>query len=136
MNTTPTVVSLSYELGAIGYEEARPDRAVVIGSGTGDLYWFNPWNMSFIKNQTIEQWAYNCVVQRFHLHRNRWHSPSLRLQRSIASVREQQDLSEFQPSSQVSIYEQQSNSHGHHTRQCIGHCSRHDFSHTVHCSGE
>ena len=53
MNTTPTVVSLSYELGAIGYEEARPDRAVVIGSGTGDLYWFNPWNMSFIKNQTI-----------------------------------------------------------------------------------
>ena len=52
-NTTPTVVQLSYALGAIGYDEARPDRAVAIGSGTGDLYWFNPWNMSFIKNQTI-----------------------------------------------------------------------------------
>ena len=52
-NTTPTVVSFSYALGAIGYDEARPDRAVAIGSGTGDLYWFNPWNMSFIQSQTI-----------------------------------------------------------------------------------
>ena len=53
MNTTPTVVALSFTLAAIGYDEARPDRAVVIGWDTGDLYWFNPWNMSFIKNQTI-----------------------------------------------------------------------------------
>ena len=53
MNTTPTVVQLSYTLAAIGYDEARPDRAVAIGWDTGDLYWFNPWNMSFIKNQTI-----------------------------------------------------------------------------------
>ena len=52
-NTTPTVVQLSYTLGAIGYDEARPDRAVVIGWDTGDLYWFNPWNMSFIQSQTI-----------------------------------------------------------------------------------
>ena len=53
MNTTPTVVQLSYTLAAIGYDEARPDRAVAIGWDSGDLYWFNPWNMSFIKNQTI-----------------------------------------------------------------------------------
>ena len=53
MNTTPTVVQLSYTLGAIGYDEARPDRAVAIGWDTGDLYWFNPWTMSSIQNQTI-----------------------------------------------------------------------------------
>ena len=52
-NTTPTVVHLSYTLGAIGYDEARPDRAVAIGWDTGNLYWFNPWNMRSIKNQTI-----------------------------------------------------------------------------------
>ena len=54
-NTTPTVVQLSYTLGAIGYDEARPARAVAIGWDTGDLYWFNPWNMSSIKNQTINE---------------------------------------------------------------------------------
>ena len=53
MNTTPTVVQLSYTLGAIGYDDSKPDRAVAIGWDTGDLYWFNPWNMSSIKNQTI-----------------------------------------------------------------------------------
>ena len=52
-NTTPTVVQLSYTLGAIGYDETRPDRAVVIGWDSGDLYWFNPWNMSYIQHQTI-----------------------------------------------------------------------------------
>ena len=52
-NVTPTVVQLNYTLGAIGYDEARPDRAVIIGRDSGDLYWFNPWNMTFIKNQTI-----------------------------------------------------------------------------------
>ena len=52
-HTTPTVVQLSYTLGAIGYDDTRPDRAVVIGWDTGDLYWFNPWNMSTVKNQTI-----------------------------------------------------------------------------------
>ena len=53
MNTTPTVVQLSFEPAAMGYDEARPDRAVAIGRDSGDLYWFNPWNMSSIKNQTI-----------------------------------------------------------------------------------
>ena len=52
-NTTPTVVQLSYTVGAIGYDEARPDRAVAVGWDSGDLYWFNPWNMNSIKNQTI-----------------------------------------------------------------------------------
>ena len=53
MNTTPTVVQLSYEPAAMVYDEARADRAVAIGRDPGNLYWFNPWNMSFIKNQTI-----------------------------------------------------------------------------------
>ena len=53
MNTTPTVVQLSFTLASIGYDEARPDRAVAIGWSTENLYWFNPWNMSSIKNQTI-----------------------------------------------------------------------------------
>ena len=52
-NTTPTVVPLSKELITLGYDEVRPDRAVAIGWNTGDLYWFNPINMSHIKNQTI-----------------------------------------------------------------------------------
>ena len=52
-NATPITVSLSFAPSAFGYDETRPHRAVAIGRSSGDLYWFNPWNMSFIQNQTI-----------------------------------------------------------------------------------
>ena len=52
-NTTPIQVPLSFEATAFGYDEANPNEAVVIGVGSGNLYWFNPIDMSFIQNQAV-----------------------------------------------------------------------------------
>ena len=52
-SATPVVVSLSFSPTTFGYDEANLSEAVVIGAYSGDLYWFNPIDMIFLRNQTI-----------------------------------------------------------------------------------
>ena len=52
-NATPFVVPLSSTPSTFGYDEANPNEAVVIAGYAGDLYWFNPIDMSFLRSQTI-----------------------------------------------------------------------------------
>ena len=52
-NATPIVVPLSFTPSTFGYDEANPNEAVVIAGYAGDLYWFNPIDMSFLRSQTI-----------------------------------------------------------------------------------
>ena len=53
-NTTPVVVPLSFAPGAFGYDETEPSEAVVMGLNSGDLYWFNPIDMTSLRNQTSD----------------------------------------------------------------------------------
>ena len=52
-NATPKVISLSFQVGGLGYDETKPNEAVVIGVESGYLHWFNPINMTSLRNQTI-----------------------------------------------------------------------------------
>ena len=53
-NAIPVVVPLSFNPGTFGYDEANPSEAVVIGGFSGDLYWFNPIDMTSLRNKTID----------------------------------------------------------------------------------
>ncbi len=53
-NATPTVMNLTFQPGAMGYDEANPDEAAVAGYGASILYWFNPATMTFLRNSTID----------------------------------------------------------------------------------
>ena len=53
-SAAPTEVPLSFEAAAFGYDEANPNEAVVIGVNSGNLYWFNPIDMTFLRSQTID----------------------------------------------------------------------------------
>ena len=52
-NATPVVVPLAFQAGAFGYDDTKPNEAVVIGASSGNLYWFNPFNLIFLRNGTI-----------------------------------------------------------------------------------
>jgi hypothetical protein len=49
----PETINLTFSPGAFGYEENQPDEAMVIGMGTGDLYWFDPFNLTFIRSGSV-----------------------------------------------------------------------------------
>lgn len=52
-NAVPIVMNLTFQPGALGYDEARPYEAAVAGWGVPILYWFNPFTMTFIQNFLI-----------------------------------------------------------------------------------
>jgi hypothetical protein len=53
-NATPTIMNLTFQPGAMGYDQANPDEAAVAGYGASILYWFNPATMTFLRNSTID----------------------------------------------------------------------------------
>jgi hypothetical protein len=52
-NATPTVMNLTFQGGAIGYDPANPNEAAVAGFDQPYLYWFNPVTMTFLRNYSI-----------------------------------------------------------------------------------
>jgi hypothetical protein len=52
-NTLPTMINLTFQPSALGYDESKPNELAVIGYSTGYLYWFNPINMTFIRNSSL-----------------------------------------------------------------------------------
>ena len=52
--STPFVVTLSFDPGSFGYDEANPNEAVVLGGSSGQLYWFSPIDMTSLRNQTSD----------------------------------------------------------------------------------
>ena len=52
-SVTPKKINLTFTPYAFGYDVNQPNVAVVIGSTVGHLYWFNPFNLAFIRNDSI-----------------------------------------------------------------------------------
>ena len=59
-SSVPTMVNLTFNPGAIGYDVDSPNEAVTISVSTPVLYWFNPHNLQFIRNSST--WTRLSVV--------------------------------------------------------------------------
>ena len=51
-NATPIVIPLPFPATGFGYDENQPNEAAVITLYSGNVYWFNPINMTILRNQT------------------------------------------------------------------------------------